>query len=174
MSVAREITVLAKSILFYYFSINLVVASIFYRLYKCVLFINLRKHERVTFFFSCPFELIMLLLLGKMVSFVFFFHSPAKKNYRCKTHTVKVCVGCMISITAKFSLLSTSLTLIGQTILHSGVTAVAVTNDCTRIISGGGDGLVRVWRLGSECITLLESMKEHKVCMYVCFPKYFF
>eukprot|EP01147_Barroeca_monosierra_P004885 gene4883-6899_t len=46
---------------------------------------------------------------------------------------------------------------------HSkGVTAVAVTNDCTRIISGGGDGLVRVWRLGSECITLLESMKEHK------------
>ncbi|EGD76925.1 WD repeat domain 16 [Salpingoeca rosetta] len=45
---------------------------------------------------------------------------------------------------------------------NNGVTAIAVTNDSGRIVSGGGDGLVRVWRLGKQSQTLLESMKEHK------------
>lgn len=43
-----------------------------------------------------------------------------------------------------------------------GVTAVAVVNDGSRIISGGGDGQVRVWRIGSESQSLIETMKEHK------------
>lgn len=46
---------------------------------------------------------------------------------------------------------------------RAGVTAIAVSNGSGRIISGGGDGLVRVWRLGPQSQTLLESMKEHKV-----------
>eukprot|EP00043_Microstomoeca_roanoka_P004630 m.50923 g.50923 ORF g.50923 m.50923 type:complete len:610 (+) comp12578_c0_seq1:124-1953(+) len=45
---------------------------------------------------------------------------------------------------------------------NKGVTAICVTNDSSRIISGGGDGQVRVWRLGPQSQTLLESMKEHK------------
>ncbi|KAM4663854.1 cilia- and flagella-associated protein 52 [Discoglossus pictus] len=46
---------------------------------------------------------------------------------------------------------------------HSmGVTAMAITSDCKRIISGGGEGQVRVWEIGKESQRLLESMKEHK------------
>ncbi|PIO15727.1 hypothetical protein AB205_0206300, partial [Aquarana catesbeiana] len=46
---------------------------------------------------------------------------------------------------------------------HSmGVTAIAVTSDCKRIVSGGGEGQVRVWEIGRESQRLVESMKEHK------------
>ncbi|XP_068118492.1 cilia- and flagella-associated protein 52 [Hyperolius riggenbachi] len=46
---------------------------------------------------------------------------------------------------------------------HSmGVTAIAATNDCTRIVSGGGEGQVRVWEIGKDSQRLVESMKEHK------------
>ncbi|KAM8945316.1 cilia- and flagella-associated protein 52 [Pelodytes ibericus] len=46
---------------------------------------------------------------------------------------------------------------------HSmGVTAIAPTSDCKRIISGGGEGQVRVWEIGKESRRLVESMKEHK------------
>ena len=49
---------------------------------------------------------------------------------------------------------------------HSkGVTAVAFVNDGQRAVSGGGDGQVRVWRIGAQSQTLIESMKEHKVRM---------
>ena len=51
---------------------------------------------------------------------------------------------------------------------NKGVTAIAVTNDSSRIVSGGGDGLVRVWRLGPQSQALLESMKEHKVRACSC------
>ncbi|KAA8594982.1 hypothetical protein FQN60_012117 [Etheostoma spectabile] len=43
-----------------------------------------------------------------------------------------------------------------------GVTAIAGTRDCKRIISGGGEGQVRVWELQSHGHRLLETMKEHK------------
>jgi WD40 repeat protein len=34
---------------------------------------------------------------------------------------------------------------------HQGaVTAIATTNDCERVISGGSDGQVRVWRIGRD------------------------
>ncbi|KAK0149603.1 Cilia- and flagella-associated protein 52 [Merluccius polli] len=48
---------------------------------------------------------------------------------------------------------------------HSmGVTAIVGTRDCKKILSGGGEGQVRVWELQESgcCPRLLESMKEHK------------
>ena len=45
---------------------------------------------------------------------------------------------------------------------HSAVTAIIATNDCTRIISGGIEGNVRVWRVGPQSQTMVASMKEHK------------
>ncbi|CAG5947586.1 cilia- and flagella-associated protein 52 [Menidia menidia] len=43
-----------------------------------------------------------------------------------------------------------------------GVTAIAGSKDCKRIVSGGGDGQVRVWELLPHGHRLLEIMKEHK------------
>uniref|UniRef100_UPI0037E89E24 cilia- and flagella-associated protein 52 n=1 Tax=Semicossyphus pulcher TaxID=241346 RepID=UPI0037E89E24 len=43
-----------------------------------------------------------------------------------------------------------------------GVTAIAGTRDCKRIVSGGGEGQVRVWELQSHGHRLLGTMKEHK------------
>ncbi|RXM37328.1 Cilia- and flagella-associated protein 52 [Acipenser ruthenus] len=46
---------------------------------------------------------------------------------------------------------------------HSmGVTAIAATSDCKKIISGGGEGQVRVWEIGKGFQRLIEAMKEHK------------
>uniref|UniRef100_A0A673Z952 Cilia- and flagella-associated protein 52 n=1 Tax=Salmo trutta TaxID=8032 RepID=A0A673Z952_SALTR len=51
-------------------------------------------------------------------------------------------------------------------VIHSahsmGVTAIAGTRDCKRIISGGGEGQVRVWEILQGCHRLIETMKEHK------------
>jgi len=41
-----------------------------------------------------------------------------------------------------------------------GVTSLAPTNDCRRLLSGGGDGQVRLWRLGESC-ELIRTLKEH-------------
>ncbi|XP_047434810.1 cilia- and flagella-associated protein 52 isoform X2 [Mugil cephalus] len=43
-----------------------------------------------------------------------------------------------------------------------GVTAIAGTRDCKRIVSGGGEGQVRIWELQPHGHRLLETMKEHK------------
>lgn len=43
-----------------------------------------------------------------------------------------------------------------------GVTSVAMTSDCRRIISGGGEGMVRVWNIKPDSQTLEATMKEHK------------
>lgn len=43
-----------------------------------------------------------------------------------------------------------------------GVTAIATTSDCKRIISGGGEGEVRVWQIGGQTQKLEEALKEHK------------
>ncbi|XP_037830552.1 cilia- and flagella-associated protein 52 isoform X2 [Kryptolebias marmoratus] len=43
-----------------------------------------------------------------------------------------------------------------------GVTAIAGTNDSKRIVSGGGEGQVRVWELLPHGHRLLQIMKEHK------------
>lgn len=42
-----------------------------------------------------------------------------------------------------------------------GVTEIQVTNDNERIISGGSDGQVRIWRIGGST-ELIASLKEHK------------
>eukprot|EP01001_Neometanema_parovale_P010334 NODE_656_length_2219_cov_67.693702_g626_i0.p1 GENE.NODE_656_length_2219_cov_67.693702_g626_i0~~NODE_656_length_2219_cov_67.693702_g626_i0.p1 ORF type:complete len:645 (-),score=144.07 NODE_656_length_2219_cov_67.693702_g626_i0:285-2162(-) len=43
-----------------------------------------------------------------------------------------------------------------------GVTAIALTNDDQRLISGGADSQVRVWKLGRDSQVMEASMKEHK------------
>ncbi|XP_059937268.1 cilia- and flagella-associated protein 52 isoform X2 [Mesoplodon densirostris] len=43
-----------------------------------------------------------------------------------------------------------------------GVTAIATTRDCKRVISGGGEGEVRVWQIGHQTQKLEEALKEHK------------
>lgn len=45
---------------------------------------------------------------------------------------------------------------------NRGVTAVTVTNDCRRIISGGGEGMIRIWQINANSRELLATMKEHK------------
>mmetsp|Transcript_1070 Transcript_1070/g.3018 ORF Transcript_1070/g.3018 Transcript_1070/m.3018 type:complete len:620 (-) Transcript_1070:134-1993(-) len=44
----------------------------------------------------------------------------------------------------------------------NGVTALAMTGDCGRIISGGMEGEVRVWRIGRQTQTMDTSLKEHR------------
>ena len=43
-----------------------------------------------------------------------------------------------------------------------GVTALKGTCDSERVVSGGMDGTVRVWKIGKQKQTLLKSMKEHR------------
>lgn len=43
-----------------------------------------------------------------------------------------------------------------------GVTAIATTSDCRKIISGGGEGQVRVWGIKPNEQTFIGQMKEHK------------
>lgn len=45
---------------------------------------------------------------------------------------------------------------------NHGVSAITSTNDCTRIISGGDQGEVRVWTIGSQTQVMEASMKEHR------------
>jgi WD40 repeat protein len=44
----------------------------------------------------------------------------------------------------------------------NGTTAMAVSNDSGRIVSGGMEGEVRVWRLGRQTQTMDASLKEHR------------
>jgi len=44
----------------------------------------------------------------------------------------------------------------------NGVTSLATTTDCGRIISGGMEGEVRVWRIGQQTQTMDASLKEHR------------
>jgi WD40 repeat protein len=45
---------------------------------------------------------------------------------------------------------------------RDGVTAITMTSDCRRIISGGQEGQVRVWAIGRQTQKMIASMKEHK------------
>jgi len=45
---------------------------------------------------------------------------------------------------------------------RDGVTAIACTSDCRRVVSGGQTGQVRVWQLGRSSQSMLSSLKEHK------------
>ena len=46
-----------------------------------------------------------------------------------------------------------------------GVTTLVGSSDGARVISGGKEGNVRVWRIGAESQTMVASMKEHKGCI---------
>lgn len=43
-----------------------------------------------------------------------------------------------------------------------GVTSISTTSDCQRIISGGSEGEVRVWKIGKQTQVMESSMKEHR------------
>jgi len=45
---------------------------------------------------------------------------------------------------------------------QNGVTAIGVTSDCCRIVSGGMEGEVRVWSIGRQTQTMDASLKEHR------------
>jgi len=45
---------------------------------------------------------------------------------------------------------------------RNGVTAMALSSDCGRIVSGGMEGEVRVWRIGRDTQTMDASLKEHR------------
>ncbi|XP_030317742.1 cilia- and flagella-associated protein 52 [Calypte anna] len=45
---------------------------------------------------------------------------------------------------------------------HSmGVTAIAATSDCRHLVSGGGEGQVRIWDVADKMRRLVEILKEH-------------
>lgn len=44
----------------------------------------------------------------------------------------------------------------------NGVTAMAMASDCGRIVTGGMEGEVRVWRIGRQTQTMDASLKEHR------------
>eukprot|EP00357_Protocruzia_adherens_P026776 CAMPEP_0115010388 /NCGR_PEP_ID=MMETSP0216-20121206/23287_1 /TAXON_ID=223996 /ORGANISM="Protocruzia adherens, Strain Boccale" /LENGTH=624 /DNA_ID=CAMNT_0002378595 /DNA_START=28 /DNA_END=1902 /DNA_ORIENTATION=- len=45
---------------------------------------------------------------------------------------------------------------------NQGVTALKPTSDCTRVVSGGMQGEVRIWKIGRQTQTMEASMKEHR------------
>ena len=45
---------------------------------------------------------------------------------------------------------------------NHGVTAISTTNDCQRIITGGMEGEVRIWRIGMQTQIMECSLKEHR------------
>lgn len=45
---------------------------------------------------------------------------------------------------------------------NHGVTSLATTHDCQRIVSGGMEGEVRIWRIGMQTQVLESSLKEHR------------
>ena len=64
------------------------------------------------------------------------------------------------------SILSLSLTLSLSLSFHGvflqGVTALACTSDSRRVLSGGGEGQVRIWDVSAQGHCMREALKEHK------------
>jgi WD40 repeat protein len=44
----------------------------------------------------------------------------------------------------------------------NGVTAIAATQCGGKLVSGGMNGDIRIWKLGTQCQTLESSLKEHR------------
>ena len=44
----------------------------------------------------------------------------------------------------------------------NGVTALTSTTDCQRLISGGMNGEIRIWRIGRQSQQMESSLKEHR------------
>lgn len=45
---------------------------------------------------------------------------------------------------------------------QKAVTALVCSSDSARLVSGGGEGLVRIWRIGKQSQSLEASMKDHR------------
>ena len=45
---------------------------------------------------------------------------------------------------------------------NHGVTALCPTNDCQKIVSGGMEGEVRIWKIGMQTQIMQASLKEHR------------
>lgn len=45
---------------------------------------------------------------------------------------------------------------------NHGVTAIAATSDCQKIVSGGHEGEIRIWRIGRQTQIMEGSLKEHR------------
>ena len=45
---------------------------------------------------------------------------------------------------------------------NHGVTAIALSNSCDKIVSGGMEGEVRIWRIGRQTQIMEASLKEHR------------
>ena len=45
---------------------------------------------------------------------------------------------------------------------NHGVTSLMPTNDCQRVVSGGMEGEVRIWRIGTQTQIMEASLKEHR------------
>ncbi len=45
---------------------------------------------------------------------------------------------------------------------NHGVTALAATHNCQRLVSGGMEGEVRIWRIGRQTQIMEASLKEHR------------
>jgi len=48
----------------------------------------------------------------------------------------------------------------------NGVTALGLSSDCGRIVTGGMEGEVRVWNIGTQTQTMDASLKEHRQRVY--------
>jgi WD40 repeat protein len=48
------------------------------------------------------------------------------------------------------------------TVVLQGVTALACTSDSGRVVSGGGEGQVRIWDVTPRGHNMKEALKEHK------------
>ena len=44
----------------------------------------------------------------------------------------------------------------------NGVTAITSTSDNQKLISGGMNGEIRIWKIGRQCQTMESSLKEHR------------
>ena len=47
-------------------------------------------------------------------------------------------------------------------VFFQGVTALACTSDSRRVVSGGGEGQVRIWDVTPKGHVMKEALKEHK------------
>jgi WD40 repeat protein len=50
----------------------------------------------------------------------------------------------------------------GGTVPAQGVTSICVSNSGARLLTGGADGQVRVWKLEAGAQVMIASMKEHR------------
>ena len=68
----------------------------------------------------------------------------------------------MLTIRYTFSVLAMCLSQVVFVVMVQGVTALATLQDSKTIISGGGEGQVRIWEANSKAYTMMKALKEHR------------